>query len=106
MTDKMVSDKIWDNIKNLAIEMFAIPGQKVHMHFKKLNGGSPSDLYLKAKSSAALPSLEAALDFYLPEKYVVRNAEQYIVVTEVEQDIPIEELTEEKKIRSGLVRRS
>jgi len=67
---------IWDEIRNLTIEMFALPGQIVEMHCRPV----PIDtvnLYLVASSSAVLPSLEVSLG----SKFGVELADKYLVVT-------------------------
>ncbi|KKN60996.1 hypothetical protein LCGC14_0526210 [marine sediment metagenome] len=62
MTDKKVNeaDSIWAEIRNLPIEMFALPNQRVENHLLRVRG-VPNELYLTAKSPAALPALEALL---------------------------------------------
>lgn len=54
------SDALWDEIKNLPIEMFSLSNQRVSMHVERL-AGTKDELYLKLKSPATLPSLEAVL---------------------------------------------
>lgn len=51
---------IWNEIKNLNIDMFALPNQKVYMHCHPITI-EPTKLYLVTNSSAVLPSLETAL---------------------------------------------
>lgn len=54
------ADKIWSEIQNLEIGMFALPNQRVSGHVTKIN--LPGDqLYVKLNSSAVLPNLEAVL---------------------------------------------
>ena len=62
MTDKKVNeaDAIWGELRNLPIEMFALPNQRVENHLLRVRG-VPHELYLKPKSAAALPALEALL---------------------------------------------
>lgn len=71
-----VSAEIWSEIKDLNIEMFALPSQKVYMHCNPVNI-EPSKLYLTTSSSAVLPSLEAALGM----KYSVESVDKFLVVS-------------------------
>ena len=62
MTDKKVTEaeSIWAELRNLPIEMFALPNQRVEDHLLRVKG-VPGVLYLKPRSAAALPALEALL---------------------------------------------
>jgi hypothetical protein len=73
---KTAAEKIWDEIKDLKIEMFALPDQRVH-HYCKPVTIDPSKLFLIASAGSALPSLEAAI----APKYVVEKQDRFIVVT-------------------------
>jgi LysM repeat protein len=53
------ADVLWDEIKDLSIEVFALPNQKVGNYLKRLN--NPSALFVRASATAVLPALEAAL---------------------------------------------
>lgn len=68
--------KIWDEIKEKNIEMFALPDQKVSDHCTPVNI-EPSKLYLRTKSSAVLPSLEASCG----KKFTVELVDKYVTVT-------------------------
>jgi len=68
--------KIWSEIKDLDIEMFALPGQKVHMHCSPVEI-DPSKLYLNISSSAVLPSLEVAVG----SKYTVEMTPKFLIVS-------------------------
>ena len=76
-TQKKVSeaDKIWQEIRGLAINVYSLDGQKVSDHVLKIDLPA-NELYVKLKSSAVLPALEAALG----KKYEVELAEQYVIV--------------------------
>lgn len=81
MADKMkgtVAGEIWDSIKDLSIEMFALPNQFVHMHCRPLFL-DPSKLHLVINSSAVLPSLEVAVG----KGFSVELADKYVVVSKV-----------------------
>jgi len=54
------SDVLWKEIKNLPIEMFSLPNQKVESYVTRLVG-SPEEVLLKLKNSATLPALESVL---------------------------------------------
>jgi len=54
------SDKIWEEIRRLNIEVFGLPGQTVEGHTTRILG-SPNEVLLKLKSSAVLPALEQLL---------------------------------------------
>jgi hypothetical protein len=54
------ADVIWDQIRNLPIQMFGLPDQIIAMHVTPVPV-EPSKLYVTIRSSAALPSLEAAI---------------------------------------------
>ena len=77
--NKHESDKIWDEIKNLSIDMFALPNQTVQQHIVPLQVAG-KELLVKLVSTAALPALEEAINRY-GKKYTVTVAEGYVVVT-------------------------
>ncbi len=66
---------IWQEIKNKDIEMFALPGQKVHMHCHP-TPVEPTRLYLLTNSTAVLPSLEAAVG----KAFTVELADKFVIV--------------------------
>lgn len=73
-TKKFESDKIWDLIKDLPIEMYSLPNQKISDYVTKIK--LPGDhLTVKLKSSAVLTSLEYVLlskyDIELQDKFVL-----------------------------------
>jgi hypothetical protein len=59
-TKRSGADEIWEEISNLSISIFALPGQKVMNHFNKIDIPSEA-LYLTPKSAAAIPALEEAI---------------------------------------------
>jgi len=67
------ADQIWNEIKDLAIEMFALPNQRVKNHVKKLAGTADS-VVVSLNSPAALPALEAVLNAQKQYKEVVSRA--------------------------------
>jgi hypothetical protein len=54
------ADAIWEELRHLPIEMFALPNQMVEDHLLRVRG-VPNQLFVKPKSPAALPALEALL---------------------------------------------
>ena len=68
--------KIWEEIKEKEIQMFALPGQKVKDYCKP-SIVEPSKLYLLTTATSVLPSLEAAIG----TNYVVEVADKYVVVS-------------------------
>lgn len=72
------SEKIWDEIKNLKLEMFALPNQFVHTYYKPMII-DPSKLCLTAltKASSVLPALEIAIS----PKYKLEQIDRFIFVT-------------------------
>lgn len=77
---KSEADKIWDAIRYRAIEMFALPYQIVELHCTPVPI-EPSKLYVVIKSTATLPSLEAAI---APE-FQVELADKFVIITRVPQ---------------------
>lgn len=76
---------IWDQVRMRPIQMFGLPGQTVEQHCTFVTV-EPSALYVTIRSSATLPSLEAAVapDFTveLADKFViVRRAPKPIIAT-------------------------
>ena len=73
---KKESAKIWEEIKDLPINMFGLPNQTVSMHVTPVSI-EPSKLYLLIRSSATLPSLEDAIK----GKFSVELSNKYVIVT-------------------------
>jgi hypothetical protein len=75
--------RIWDDIKNREIFMFALPNQIVSQHAKPVLI-DPGILHLVLMSSAALPSLEEAVSKSDPRRgivgYQVELADRFVVV--------------------------
>jgi hypothetical protein len=69
------ADKIWNEIKNSTIDMFALPDQKVHQYVKQVKI-DPSKLFLVASATSVLPSLETAIQ----GKFTVEQVDKFIVV--------------------------
>ncbi len=91
------ADVIWSEIKDLPIDMFSLPNQKVAGYVKKINVPG-NQLLITLNVSSVLPALEAAIDkrgleIEQTEKYtIVRRAAKAVDVTLVEDldnDSPI-----------------
>lgn len=74
--EKTQAEKIWDNIKDKSIEMFALPGQTPAKYCKPIQV-EPNKLYLTFTVSAVLPALEEAFK----TMYNVELADRYIVMS-------------------------
>ena len=75
-----VADKIWNDIKDERLEMFALPDQFVRMYCEPISI-EPTKLYLKFTVAAVLPALEIALDGL----YKVELVNKYICVSLLEK---------------------
>jgi hypothetical protein len=73
---KSAADKIWDQVKNIRLDMFGLPNQAVHKYCKKLDV-EPSKLYLTFSVGAFLPAFEEAIK----DSFVVERTEKYLIVT-------------------------
>lgn len=84
---------IWGEIKDLAIEMFALPGQVVSMHCMPVPA-DPSKLFLLTQSTAVLPSLEVAINKnakgVYEHRFDVQQAERFVIVSRVQP--PLEDI--------------
>jgi len=69
---------MWNEIKDLPIQMFGLPGQIVAMHATPI-WIEPSKLYLTIRSSATLPSLEESIK----GRFNVELIDKFVVVTRV-----------------------
>lgn len=64
VVEKTTSEKIWEEIQFLPIEMFALPSQVVGQHCAPIDNYhlvDPDRLFMTIRSSATLPSLESSL---------------------------------------------
>jgi formate dehydrogenase maturation protein FdhE len=62
--EETAAEKIWEKIKNVPIDIFALPNQVVQMHatrIEKLEKAIPDAVHLVLKSAAVLTALEEAL---------------------------------------------
>lgn len=75
VAEKTVADRIWDEIKNKKVNMFALPNQTVSSYCNVVTI-EPSKCYLEYTVPAILPALEAALG----AEYKVDVAGRFITV--------------------------
>lgn len=73
---KSEADKIWSEIKDKKIEMFALPNQVVSQYCKPINI-EPSRAFVTISAASVLPALELALG----EKYSLEPADKYIIIS-------------------------
>jgi len=75
-----VANKIWNSIKDMKLEMFALPNQYVNMYCKPVEI-EPSKLYLVMLNNAS--SVLPALENVLSERYEVTRVDKFIVVSPI-----------------------
>ena len=73
-----LANKIWDDIKDTTVEMFALPNQTVKDYCTPINI-DPTKLYLVTRVGAILPALELALK----GKYQIEQVDRYISVSKI-----------------------
>ncbi len=73
---KTEAQKIWNEIKEKSVDMFALPNQVVSQYCKPAFI-EPGRLYLLVSAASFLPSLETALG----EKFTVEIVDKYLVVS-------------------------
>jgi hypothetical protein len=76
LSDETEAIKIWNEIKDKSIEMFALPNQRVMDHCYPVDI-EPSKLYLRTKSTSVLPSLEVSCG----KNFVVELVDKYVSVS-------------------------
>jgi len=77
------SDKLWEQMRGLPLDIFALPDQTVEMHAKRVPL-APDAVHLKLKSTAVLPALEIALRaIKLPpdKQWKLENATRFCIVS-------------------------
>ncbi len=74
------AEVMWNEIRNLPIQMFGLPNQTVGQHCS-FYAIDPNQLYLVIRSSATLPSLEAAI----APRFVVELVDKFVLVKRVPQ---------------------
>lgn len=89
------ADKIWSEIKDLTINLYSLPNQKVSAYCSVLPI-SDKDLYLTSTVNAFLPALEASIG----PKYLVELQDKYICVKYAEPATSTQSVTPEIFIQS------
>lgn len=80
-TELTKADAIWEKLKNIPIEIFALPGQTVGMHCKRVNV-LPDQLFLISNGGAFLPALEDVMARYGSTFGVLSEHEKFEVDTD------------------------
>lgn len=91
VVEKTAAEQIWDKIKDLPIDIFALPDQTVQMHVTRdarLEKAIPDAVHVKLKSAAVLPALEEALGKVrlppskvgLPQMFEFSSLDTYTVI--------------------------
>jgi hypothetical protein len=78
-----VSDAIWNRIKGLQLDLFALPDQIIEKNVHRVNI-TDDKLYLTLKAPAVLPAIEAALSkLKMPENQVfeITQAKNYTIIS-------------------------
>jgi hypothetical protein len=76
--EKTVAEKIWDEIKDKDMALFALDAQTVSSFCKEVKI-EPSKCYVIPKVSAVLPALEETLG----KKFACEMVDKYIVISRV-----------------------
>jgi hypothetical protein len=82
---KTDAEKIWDEIKSLPIDMFALPNQVVSDHVHPIPQIDPAKLYTTVRSTATLPSLEATVG----KRFVVELADKFVIISRAPAPLPV-----------------
>lgn len=92
------ADLMWEEIKNLPIGMYSIPGQLIHMHVERLNI-LPNMLHLRLRSPAVIVGLDSVLNSdrlgRFEHKFDVDIAENGYVT--IKRFVPVSEASDSKK---------
>jgi len=75
------SDELWDLIRALPVELYALPNQVVEQHVERLKITDDA-VHLRLKSPAVLPALEEVLKRVKPpkgQKFDIVQTKEFIV---------------------------
>lgn len=72
----LMSDVIWNEIQNVPLQLFGLPGQAVYMHCTPVSI-EPSRLYVSVRSAATLPALETALS----DRFTVEMIDKWVAIS-------------------------
>jgi hypothetical protein len=93
------ASKLWDRIKDIPIDIFALPNQTVKDYARREEGMDnifPNDVFLTLRAAAVYPALEEALGnaqarnmvkLAKNEKFEVSQQNKYVVVKVVPKDL-------------------
>jgi len=88
-TEKTVGSDIWNEIKDLELDLFGLPGQTIKKNCTRVKGLEfvfPNSVHLKIKSSAVFPALcEKMLQIGKGKKYEVVEQNGHIVIKLTDQ---------------------
>lgn len=82
VSEKTESQLIWEAIKDVDLELFALEDQTVEVHSDPVTSMSSTELHLLLKTAAALPQLEAIIPKtkFSGGKLEVEQKERFVVV--------------------------
>lgn len=88
-TEKTVGSDIWNEIKDLELDLFGLPGQTIKKNCKRNKGleiAFPNSVHLTVKSTAVFPALcERMLQIGKGKKYEVVQQNNHVVVKLTDQ---------------------
>lgn len=98
VVEKTEAERIWDKIKDLPIDVYALPDQVVRMHARreeKLEKAFPDTLHLALKSGAVRHALEECLgrvrlgknEFGQPLSFLLTDVNNFTTIKIVPRDI-------------------
>ncbi len=70
------ADKIWTEVSNVQLNMFALPGQTVSTYCTQVKI-EPTKLYVTASVQAVVPALDAAIG----KSFDIEVANKYIIIS-------------------------
>jgi len=94
------AEKIWEEIKDKPISMYALPNQKVSDHLEKLPVKG-NILYVRLMSSAVVGTLEEAIG----KEYEVEQSSQYTLIKRAAKPV-VEDENPKPYVRRRRVRTS
>ncbi len=83
VSKKTKADVIWDQIKDLPVEIYALPDQTLKQHVERLQV-TEDQVHLRIKSPAIVPALEESLSkvkLARGEKFDILPQKNFIVVS-------------------------
>ena len=81
-----VPNKIWEDIKDLELPLYGLPGQLLVNHATRFDLGDDNSVYLKLKSTAVLAAIEEAMaGKKLP--YEVEQTTNYTIIRKADKPL-------------------